>query len=160
MTARFTLGTRSRAELVGVHPALIAVVEAAILLTEQDFTVFDGLRTEAEQRQMVRSGASQTMNSLHRAQPDDLSHAVDLVPWINGKARWEWGPIYKIISAVAIVARRQGVRLRWGGVWDRRLDELGETPDALERAVEAYVARRRKLGRRAFIDGPHLELVA
>jgi len=156
----FRLSVRSRTELKGVHPDLVRVVERAIRLTEQDFTVFDGLRTEGEQRQMVRSGASQTMESKHRVQADGYGHAVDLVPWINGQARWEWGPIYKIITAVAIAAQELDVPLRWGGVWDVALATLTPTPDGLERAVRAYVDRRRKMGRRAFIDGPHLELIA
>lgn len=155
----FSLGARSRAELAGVHPDLVRVVERAIQLTSQDFTVFDGLRTEAEQKRMVESGASQTMNSKHRQQADGYGHAVDLVPWINGKPRWEWGPIYKIAAAVAVAAAELGVTLRWGGVWDALLSTLTPTEDGLEKAVEAYVARRREAGRRAFIDGPHFELV-
>lgn len=84
----YSLGSKSRAELKGVHPDLVGVVERAIQITTQDFSVHDGLRTEAEQREYVRTGASQTMNSMHRTQADGFGHAVDLVPFINGKLRW------------------------------------------------------------------------
>ena len=39
------LGEKSLKELVGVDPRLVAVVKRAIELTEQDFSVHDGIRT-------------------------------------------------------------------------------------------------------------------
>lgn len=154
----YSLGAKSRAELQGVHPSLVAVVERAIELTEQDFSVHDGLRTEAEQREYVRRGVSKTMNSMHRVQPDGFGHAVDLVPWIGGRLRWEWRPIFAVMSAVHVAAADLGVPLVWGGVWDRQFLDLEGTPSGLEKAVNAYVGRRRKAGKTAFIDGPHVQL--
>ncbi len=154
----YSLGAASRRELAGVHPRLVAVVERAITYTSQDFTVFDGLRTEAEQRQLVARGASRTMNSMHRKQADGFGHAVDLVPWINGKPRWEWKPIFQIAVAVKRAADELDVRLRWGGVWDRALADLPGDAAGIEQAVNAYVSRRRAMGKTAFIDGPHFEL--
>ncbi|WP_066526731.1 M15 family metallopeptidase [Erythrobacter sp. CCH5-A1] len=154
----YSLGAASRRELAGVHPRLVAVVERAITYTSQDFTVFDGLRTEAEQREIVARGASRTMNSMHRKQADGFGHAVDLVPWINGKPRWEWKPIFQITVAVKRAADELGVRLRWGGVWDRALADLPGDAAGIEQAVNAYVSRRRAMGKTAFIDGPHFEL--
>lgn len=77
--ASFTLGKTSLNELRGVHPDLVALVKRAIALTAQDFTVHDGLRTLAEQQQLIAAGASQTMDSRHLS-----GHAVDLVPYVNG----------------------------------------------------------------------------
>lgn len=154
----YYLGERSRRELQGVHPDLVAVVERAIVITRQDFSVHDGLRSEAEQREYMRRGVSKTMNSRHRIQSDGFGHAVDLVPYINGRLRWEWKPIFVIAAAVRRAAVEQGVALVWGGVWDRRFDELPATPGEIEKAVNSYVARRRGMGRTAFIDGPHYEL--
>ncbi len=154
----YFLGEKSRAELKGVHPDLAAVTVRAIEITKQDFGVHDGLRTKAEQREYVRRGVSKTMNSRHLKQPDGFGHAVDLVPYVNGKLRWEWEPIYEIASAVHTAANELGVKLRWGGVWDRVFNDLREGPDGLKRAVSGYVARRRAKRRSAFIDGPHYEL--
>ncbi|MFN4288900.1 MAG: M15 family metallopeptidase [Brevundimonas sp.] len=154
----FVLGSGSRAKLSGVHPRLIAVVERAIALTPQDFTVQDGVRTEAQQRALVQRGASKTMNSKHRVQADGYGHAVDLVPWVNGQPRWEWPLIWPIAAAMHQAARELNVALTWGGVWDRPFGDLDGSPEGLERAVAAYVARRRALGQSAFIDGPHYEL--
>lgn len=156
----YRLGAKSRAELAGVHPDLLRVVERAIQITTQDFSVHDGLRTDAEQANYVAAGTSTTLDSKHLKQGDSFGHAVDLVPFINGKLRWEWPAIYPIAAAMHQAARELGVRLRWGGVWDRALSDLPGDPDGLEKAVNAYVARRKRAGaKRVFIDGPHFEVV-
>jgi peptidoglycan L-alanyl-D-glutamate endopeptidase CwlK len=162
----FQLGKGSRAELQGVHPRLIDVVERAIAISKVDFGVHDGLRTMEEQRRYVQSGVSQTMASLHRQQADGFGHAVDLVPYINGKLRWEWPPIYAIAAAMrtaldqhnAEVKAKSPLRLRWGGCW-RDLATIPADPAAMERAVADYGAAQRKAGRKAFTDGPHFEIL-
>ena len=145
----FTLGKHSLEELEGVHPDLVKVVKRAIQITEQDFGVNDGKRTIAEQKCYVESGASKTMESRHLT-----GHAVDLVPYINGRLRWEWGPIYKIAAAMQTAAKELKIPIRWGGVWDRKLAELGK----FEKEVQDYAARRKTMGKKAFLDGPHYEL--
>jgi peptidoglycan L-alanyl-D-glutamate endopeptidase CwlK len=153
----FLLGRSSRGELVGVHPNLVHVVERGIVLTVQDFSVFDGLRTLKEQQEYVRTGVSKTLNSRHLKQESTgFGHAVDLVPYINRKLRWEWQPLYRIAEAMHAAANELDVRLRWGAVWDREFNQLDATD--LESEVEAYVARRKAAGKRAFLDGPHYEL--
>lgn len=154
----YGLGARSLAELEGVHPKLVEVVKYAIKITTQDFSVHDGLRTVAEQKEYVRRGVSKTLYSKHMKQADGLGHAVDLVPWINGQLRWEWKPIFVIASAVRKAAEELDCPLIWGGVWDRKFLDLDSTPADMEKAVNSYVARRRALGKTAFIDGPHWEM--
>lgn len=151
----FSLGQNSKNELVGVAPVLVKVVNLGIQLTEQDFVVYDGGRTEAQQREYVRRGTSKTMHSRHLIQPDGLGHAVDLVPWINGKARWEWGAIYPIAEAMREASERLGVRLVWGGVWDRDLGTYGRGAEAMKAGVAEYQKRHPGPD---FIDGPHFEL--
>lgn len=154
----YVLGQRSRAELEGVHPLLVQVVERAIAITQVDFAVHDGIRTLEEQREYVRRGVSQTMASKHLPQADGYGHAVDLVPWINGQLRWEWAPIYDIAAAVWQAGSEIGAEIRWGACWDRPLSALNV--GILELEVERYVGRQRALGRkRVFLDGPHFELV-
>ncbi len=146
----FKLGAKSLKELEGVHADLVAVVKRAIELTVQDFAVHDGLRTLEEQRRLVAQGASQTLDSRHVT-----GHAVDLVPYINGKLRWEWDPIYKIADAVRVAAREKNIPIRWGGAWDVAFTEVDDSPEDI---VADYTARRRQAGKKAFIDGPHYEL--
>lgn len=152
----FAFGPRSEAELVSVHPKLVTCVRLALELSSIDFGVNDGLRTLDEQKKYLASGASHTLNSKHLPQADGFGHAVDLVPSINGKLRWEWPPIHEIAKAMWWAAEKQGLELTWGGVWDRPLHDLN--PDAIAAEVTAYGDRRRKLGRDVFTDGPHFEL--
>jgi len=151
----FALGSQSRAELVGVHPQLTKVVLRALELTTQDFSVHDGLRTAEEQERLVASGASTTKNSKHLKQADGFGHAVDLVPYVNKKLRWEWPLIYPIALAMRSAATELNVQLRWGGNW-QCLNTSTEMPEEL---VNSYVEQRVKQGLRAFIDGPHYELL-
>lgn len=113
----FRLSQRSRARLSGVHPDLIAVVEAAIRLTEVDFMVTEGLRDPARQAALVKAGASRTLNSRHLT-----GHAVDVAALIDGEVRWDW-PLYgRIAAAFKEAGRRQRTPLTWGGDWARLRD--------------------------------------
>jgi peptidoglycan L-alanyl-D-glutamate endopeptidase CwlK len=108
----YQLGKRSLARLEGVHPDLVKVVKRAIEITEVDFTVLEGVRTVSRQRQLVKSGASKTMNSRHLT-----GHAVDLGAWVGGKVRWDWPLYYKIAAAMKQAAKELGQPIEWGGDW-------------------------------------------
>ncbi len=149
----FVLGSRSRANLVGVHPKLVGVVSKAIKLTKQDFTVFEGVRTVEAQVRHVQDGTSKIMNSKHLIQGDGFGHAVDLVPWKDGRAQWDWDLIWDIADAMQQAAVEREVRIVWGGVWDH---PLGDLSNDLEHEVGEY--KRRHAGS-DFLDGPHYELV-
>lgn len=108
----FVLGARSLKRLEGVHPDLVAVVKRAIGLTEVDFTVTEGLRAVARQRELVKAGASQTMKSRHIT-----GHAVDLAALVGGEVRWDW-PLYtKLATAMKAAALQINVPIEWGGDW-------------------------------------------
>lgn len=156
----YKFGPKSLQELQGVHVELVRTVHRALALSSIDFGVHDGLRTKVEQAEYVRTGVSKTMNSKHLPQADGFSHAVDLVPYVNGKLRWEWEPIYLVAEAMHKAATETGIQLVWGGVWDRKFpsDFTGRSAH-MKLMVDAYVSRRRKLGKSAFIDGPHFEMV-
>ena len=113
----YRLSQRSRTRLRGVHSDLVAVVEAAILRTEVDFMVTEGLRDSARQALLVKAGASRTLNSRHLT-----GHAVDVAALIEGQVRWDW-PLYgRIAEAFKTAARDLGVPLTWGGDWTRLKD--------------------------------------
>lgn len=138
--------------LKGVNEQLIILVEKAIISTPVDFRVTDGLRTIEEQKHLVAIGASKTMNSKHLT-----GRAIDIVPWINGKPRWEWPLIYKLAEYIRTVAQEQNIRIRWGALWD--VHSFTSTVSKPQELVESYVARCKKVGKRVFLDGPHYELV-
>ena len=111
MTSKFRLSTRSRRNLAGVNPALVRVVERALELTDVDFMVIEGLRTPERQKQLVKAGASTTLNSRHLT-----GHAVDLAAWV-GQIRWDWPLYHKIAEAMKAAAAEQGTAIVWGGDW-------------------------------------------
>lgn len=113
----FRLSQLSRSRLVGIHPDLVAVVEAAIACTPVDFRVTEGLRTPQRQAALVKSGASRTLNSRHLT-----GHAVDIAAVVGREVRWDW-PLYPpIAEAFKVSARDLGVPLIWGGDWPRLRD--------------------------------------
>ena len=108
----FTLSPRSYKRLEGVHPDLVRVVERAIAITEVDFVVLEGLRTKERQEQLLKAGASKTMNSRHIT-----GHAVDLGAWVGKEVRWDW-PLYaKIATAMKQSAIELNAPIVWGGDW-------------------------------------------
>ena len=105
----YQLGNKSLQKLEGVHPDLVAVVKLAITLTEQDFSVGEGLRSVERQKKLVASGKSTTMNSRHIT-----GHAVDLFPY---PVSWDWQFFYPIAEAMKQASRQLDVDLEWGGDW-------------------------------------------
>lgn len=116
----YTLGSKSREKLRGVHPDLVSVVERAITLTEVDFTVLEGMRTLERQRTLVSKGKSKTLNSRHLT-----GHAVDLAPYpTNGDFDEDgilniedWDAYYPIADAMKQAASDLGISIVWGGDW-------------------------------------------
>lgn len=134
----YKLGTRSKNNLKGVHPDLVKVVEKAIGLTTQDFTVIEGVRTKERQQKLYAQGRTAPGNivtnvdgvkkkSNHQAKADGYGHAVDIVPYPV-----DWDSISKfdnIAVAMKLAACELGVDIVWGGDWENFKDyphfELG-----------------------------------
>lgn len=147
----FQMSMRSQRRLEGVHHDLVAVVREAIAITEMDFTVGEGVRTAVRQAELVRTGASRTMDSRHLT-----GHAVDLFAWHQGIVSWHFGHYYAIAWAMSQAAAKVGVPLRWGGCW---MEIHGITsPSELPQLVSEYSARQTARHRDVFTDGPHFEL--
>ena len=106
----YKLGTRSLQNLSGVHPDLVAVVKLAITITEQDFTVIEGIRSVNRQRELFKAGKSTTMNSRHIT-----GHAVDMVPW---PVDWNDLERFEVMSeAMKAAAEELDIPIVWGGDW-------------------------------------------
>lgn len=151
----YRLGQKSEANLAGVHPGLVAVVRRAILITEIDFAVHEGLRTMERQRKLVATGASRTLDSYHLT-----GDAVDLVPYVDGSLRWEHALCNEVARAVREASGLVGVRLVWGRVWDTELFELDAEDLEGERGL--YVERYQRLhGKKKWPldDGPHFQRI-
>lgn len=140
------------ARISTLHPALRVLVEQAATELPGDFLVFETLRAVETQRRYVQRGMSRTMNSKHLKQPDGFAHAVDLVPLMDGQPRWEWSLIWPIADVMRQLAIAAKVPVTWGGIWDRRLDQLA---GGLRAEVDGYCLRHPGPD---FLDGPHYEL--
>jgi peptidoglycan L-alanyl-D-glutamate endopeptidase CwlK len=163
MTTIYKLSLASVQKMAGVHPHLIKAVIYAIGVSDIDFRVLEGLRQPSRQAKLVKTGASKTMNSRHLPGQDGFGHAVDLGALIDFDGdgdldlRWDWPLYYRVAAAMRKASIELKVPIRWGGVWDRQLAELGESANDLAKAVQAYCARH---AGDDFIDGPHFELPA
>lgn len=113
----YKLGPTSLLRLQDVHPDLVKVVERAIELTEIDFTVLEGRRTKERQAELLKAGATTTMNSRHLT-----GHAVDLGALVGGKVRWDWPLYYKIADAMKSASAELGIPVEWGGDWKKFKD--------------------------------------
>lgn len=107
-----TLGARSLSRLQGVHPDLVRVVKKAAAISDLDFTVLEGLRTKERQAQLMKQGATKTMNSRHLT-----GHAVDLAPMLDGVVSWDWPLYHRLAKIVKMAAVIEGVAITWGGDW-------------------------------------------
>lgn len=149
----FTLSQRSLGRLDGVKNELHSVVTTAIGLTNVDFGVICGLRTEKEQEDLVARGASQTMKSKHLT-----GDAVDLMAYIGSRGSWELNLYDDIADAMKEAAVREGVGIRWGASWS--IPDLRDWEGTAEEAMNSYIDLRRSQSRRPFIDAPHFELIS
>lgn len=108
----FYLSDKSKEMLRGVHKDLAAIVGKAITLVDVDFSVIEGMRTEARQQILFDSGATNTLRSRHLT-----GHAVDLAAWVDSRTDWSW-PLYrKIAKAMKLSANMLNTPLEWGGDW-------------------------------------------
>ena len=148
----YQLSQRSLDKLEGVDDRLVKIVCRAIELTDVDFGVIQGLRTEEEQRALVEKGASQTMKSKHLE-----GKAVDLMAYVAGKGCWELNVYDNIADAMQQAATEEGVQIRWGAAWN--ISDIREWDGTMEEAMNYYVDTRRSEGKRPFIDAPHFELM-
>lgn len=166
----YKLGAQSLAHMAGVHPRMTGLVPLALSYSTVDFGCTEKqVRTKAEQRRKVEQGFSKSLNGPHVEKDDGFGHAVDLVPWIDGRFQWgdnQWrvktraGPViepfYEIAAAMQRAAIEKGVRIKWGAIWDRCLNDLPLGAKALKAAMEAYKVRHPGPD---FVDGPHFELM-
>ena len=156
---KFILSKLSLSRLEGVHEDLVKVVKRAIELTEVDFRVNEGLRSKSRQTQLVASGASQTTNSRHLT-----GHAVDLLALVKGLPSWDWVHYYKIAEAMRQAAAELKIKIEWGGAWGTVMSMYAPLPkdskhgSVSEQASRGYVTARKKIGKSAFIDGPHFQI--
>ena len=81
-----------------------------------DNTILVGHRNESDQEEMYETGRSQLQwpNSMHNSLP---SKAVDVAPY---PIDWNDRERFTLFAGYVLgVAENMGIKLRWGGDWDR-----------------------------------------
>lgn len=132
---KYVLGKASTANLVGVHPELVAIVKRALELSTVDFKVDCGVRTPERQAELYAQGRTKpgqivtwTLTSKHFINKSTrYGHAVDLVPL---PVDWTNLPAFDAVAkAMFQAAKERNIELRWGADWDQDGNprERGET---------------------------------
>lgn len=136
MSSGFKYGERSLKNLAECHDDLQRIAHLALKYTTVDFIVTEGVRSEERQAQLVKQGASKTMNSYHLDSKDGVidgkGMALDFYPIVNGKLDVNAPMSYfkTVADAFKKAAAELGLRITWGGDW------------------------------KSFKDGPHIQLEA
>lgn len=145
----FKLDPESLKKLSLVNKRLQSVVVRAAEISEQEFTVLEGLRSPERQKQLLSQGNTQTLKSNHIT-----GNAVDLVPKVNGKISWDWKYFYPIANAMDNAADELKIKLTWGSAWNGTTEDWDNSKEAQDK----YKRVRKAAGKSAFLDGPHWEI--
>lgn len=120
---------RSLQSLNGVHPDMVRLMELAIVDCPVDFTITEGVRTVARQRELYAQGRTTpgkivtyvdgiTSKSKHQVRPDGYGYAVDLYPYVNGSVKVnDIANLGRIAEHIKSVAKANGISVVWGGDW-------------------------------------------
>lgn len=114
---------KSLDKLSTCHPDIQKVFKEAIKYV--DITILEGVRSKERQEELVRTGASKTLDSKHLEQKDGFSHAVDAMAC---PIEWEnWQKNYLFAGFIKGIACSIGVKLRLGADWDGDFDTKDQT---------------------------------
>lgn len=138
---------RSLEQKATLHTDLRVVIEDALRISDVPFQLVQGARTIDQQREYFKAGKSK-INPDAYADKDALyaaakhvvgpgapfARAVDIV--IEGPKPYDMSHLCYVAGVVLTCARIRGIKVRWGGNFDRDKEILEQS----------------------FIDGPHFEL--
>lgn len=137
----FKFGAKSEKKLAGVYPPLVRVARRAIEISEVDFGIVQGVRTQDEQDELYTQGRTTeeirkagiknlvgkphmakvtwTRNSNHLPKSDGYGHAIDVGAYLNGvyqngDTAAEQALYPKIAEAMKKAAKELGISIKWG----------------------------------------------
>lgn len=120
-------GIKSKLLLNEVDMDIKAVLDDALKISIIDMIIIEGVRTKEKQDEYFNNGKSRVQwpNSKHNIKhTGELSRAVDVVPFINGRISWNKEQCCLMAGIILTCARYRGVSIRWGGNWDMDLEPL------------------------------------
>lgn len=107
-------GKRSTSHLLTCAPQLREICLEAIQV--YDFSVLEGFRDEETQNRLHQEGKSKLLwpKSKHNTNP---SRAIDITPY---PIKWADTERFHFLAGLMFgVAAKKGIKLRWGGDWNR-----------------------------------------
>lgn len=112
------LDARSTKALAGVDPRIVGFfwdhLRPCAIIAGVRVVVTEGLRTEAKQREYIRSGVSMTLQSKHLT-----GKAIDIALFLpTGEVTYKPAP-YNALAAL-VQDRMRELHITWGGVWKLR----------------------------------------
>lgn len=111
MPKYFVFGKKSKEILEQVNPNLKLLANVALLASEVDFSVIEGLRTPERQQTLLNGGKSWTLKSKHIQ-----GLAIDVMPYPPDFK--DLDKYYKIYQAFKHASEITGIKFRWGGDWN------------------------------------------
>lgn len=118
----FAFSKKSSDRMKGVNPDLVRVAKEAIKLSQIDFGISQGVRTQQEQMDLYAQGRTKpgkivtnTLKSKHLIQSDGYGGAIDVVCYVNGNVTWSEKYYFEVADAFKEAAKRLGIQILWGG---------------------------------------------
>ena len=104
------------------NEGLKQAVRDFIHVTPIDFTVIENgaFRTAEQQNELFKKGYSQLDGYKYRSR-HQTGLAIDLVPWIDGKATWSKTSAHIIAKTFFYFCLGRGLNIRCGADWDMSL---------------------------------------
>ena len=109
--------------LDSVHPDLADVVRMVADKLPFDIIILEGIRSRERQQQLLKSGASKTMNSRHFPGKQGFACAVDIAPMLDTdgdgdkEPSWHWTQFHAIAPIMKACAKILETPIEWGGDW-------------------------------------------
>lgn len=123
----FTLGKNTTRNLESILQSgdsrsslLVLAVKEFIKVTPIDFTIIEngGYRIAELQNQLFKLGNSKC-DGYKKKSKHQLGLAVDLVPWVNGKATWETKHTFYLAGAFMAFCKERGYPITSGADWNK-----------------------------------------
>lgn len=108
----FELTNADRGGLVGVDARLVQLAERLAQISPIPFMITEGVRSYERQRQLYLAGKTRTMQSKHLR-----GRAIDIVPLVGGKPKWDWKLYAPLIACAKEIARENNLRMEFGYDW-------------------------------------------
>ena len=118
----FKYGKSSLEKLSTVNPFLKQIFKNVLRMKIMDITIIYGVRDAKEQNRLYKEGLSKLKwpESKHNIrQVFWKSRAIDAAPFIKGNVSYNYNHCAYLAGLVMGEAERMGIKLRWGGDWDK-----------------------------------------